>query len=574
MAVLAMPPEEIHRRAVKRQLARIKLAREDPNAFIEYTTKVPPQNPELATGERWARQDPIHTELQAEWSSSRKSIILASVGSGKSSQVRSRLLWEIGRNPNVLISYISASELLPKKQVGAMKEEIERNPRMRHVFPHLRKSTIREDGRESWATKSLLVARSMRGIPDPTLQCFGLFGNILGSRSDILVFDDLINFKNSLTEDSCEKIYSWIAEAISRLKPGARVWGIGHIWNERDAFQRLRKKKNFTYMRREALVVDEDRVRANLRGQVEDDEQSDAQDRVSDSKKIEVKLQPHLMSVEEIAERAANGELKSIAPSVQTVADIIEKIDDLGAISSQMMLFNRLPHDIASRFKDEWFQRCLKLGRGLVDSRDPESGFYLPGANTTGFPATWDGGEGLTYTGVDLGHRKKKGADLTVMVTAAVLPNGVRQIIDIRSGLWKGDEILANLETVHTRYGPIMCVENNGAQNLLLDFAEYLTCLPVRPHNTSGVNKHDFAHGVEKMGDELRQGKWMLPCDEDLEPSEEVGNLIRACKIYDPSAHTFDHLMAWWICKEGIRLSPAAQMFEVHSEDLDIMTRC
>lgn len=562
MPALAETAEEIHRRAVKKQVARIKLARECPDTYIEYTTKVPPQNPESGTGERWAKQDDLHVELQAEWSASRKVVTLAPVGTGKSSQLRKRIEYEIGRNHNTLVSYVSASQLLPQKQLAAMQEEIERNPRVRHVFPTLRKSTKSEDGREAWSSKSMLVSRSMTGVSDPTVQCFGLFGKILGSRSDIIVLDDIINFENSLTEHSRNKIFDWLAEAISRLKPGAKVWAVGHIWHEQDALQRLSKRKQFAYKRYECWKVNEEKVRQNLRGT------DDGSESESDAK---IDIQPHTLTEEEMAERAANGELESIAPGILRPSDILEKAEDLGPKFSQMMLFNRLPHDIASRFRESWFQRCLALGRGLVDAADPETGLRSPGANTSGFLRSWDGGQGLTYTGVDLGHRKKAGSDVTVMFTAAVLPNGVRQVVDVRSGRWKADEILANLEAVHAIFGSIMCVENNGAQQMLLDFAEYLTCLPVRPHATTGVNKHDFSHGVERMADEVRQGKWMIPCDDDLIPGEEIGKCIKACKIYDPGSHTPDHLMAWWICKEGIRLSPSAAAVAV--EEFDFMTR-
>lgn len=586
MPALARTSEEIRREAVAKQIARIRLARECPDTYIEYTTRVPPQNPDSG-GERWARQDPVHREWQAEWSSSRRSIVLAPVGTGKSSQLRKRLEWEIGSDHDTLISYLSASELLPKKQLAAMQEEIERNPRVRHVFPTLRKATKLEDGREAWSAKSMLVARSIRGVSDPTVQVFGLFGKILGSRSRIVVIDDLINYANSLTEHSRDKIFEWLAEVISRLQPGAKVWCVGHIWNEADALQRLAKKRAFSYLRYECFRVNEDRVRANMRGNdggYESDHElaTDANEAENDSSDAtvdepvadalsKIELQPHTMSLEEIRERAANGELESIAPSIQTTDDILEKLDDLGPTFSQMMCFNRLPHDVSSRFRDAWFERCLALGRGLVDPRD-DFGHWPPGANRTGFLRSWDGGQGLTYTGVDLGHRKKKGSDYTVMFTAAVLPNGIRQVIDVRSGRWKADEILANLEAINTMFGSIMCVENNGAQEYLLDFAEYLTCLPVRPHATTGVNKHDLAHGVERMADEVRQGKWMLPCDENLIPCDEIAKCIKACKVFDPHAHTPDHLMAWWICKEGIRLSPAAASMR-EPDPIDIMTR-
>lgn len=546
--MLAESHEQRHKRAYGRMMARIDWARRDPNAYIEYTTIVPPQNVDEGGGVRWARQDPIHREWQQMWTDHRRAVLLAPVGTAKSTQLRKRLEWEIGRNPDLMISYISGSELLPKKQLATMQEEIERNPRVRHVFPHLMASRGKDERgnplRESWSAKSLLVRRKLLA-PDPTMQVFGLLGKILGSRSDIVVLDDVINFENSFTEEGCNKVFSWLGEVISRLKPGARVWAIGHIWKENDALQRLARKKQWFYRRDEILLINEEKVRENLG---------------PEALGTEIKLDAAAMEPDEIRERAGRGELESLSPGIFNIEDIIEKMEDLTQAFVLLMLFNRLLHDLASRFKDAWFKRCLKLGAGLATADNPE-----------GFLDTWSGGDGLTYTGVDLGTRKEVGSDLTVLWTMAVLPDGTRQVIDVRSGRWEGPEILSQIEDVVARFGSIVSVENNVAQIFLLQFAEDLTCMPVRHHNTTGVNKHDMAHGVEALGIELAQGKYMLPCTDDLIPGKEIGAAIKGCKSYDPKRHASDHLMAWWICKEGIRLSPAAQTVEL--PDLDLFSR-
>lgn len=534
--------EQRKREAVRRTLARIEKARTDVNAYIEYTTRVPPKDFDSGQGERWARQDPVHVEWQAIWSKHRRAVILGPVGTAKSTQLRKRLEHEIGRNHNILISYISGSELLPKKQLAAMQEEIERNPRVKHVYPTLKRS--RGDGkREAWSAKALLVDRTLV-MPDPTVQVFGFLGKIIGSRSDIIVLDDIINFENSLTEAGRDKVFDWLAEVISRVKPGAKVWAIGHIWNEQDALQRLARKPQWHYSRHECFVVDKEKVRENA--EIDDDDASE--------------LDTQALTPDEIRERAANGEIRTLAPRIQDVEDVLEKIEDLTPAFASMMLWNRLPHGVASRFRQQWFDRCLALGRGLATSDNP-----------TGFLDTWHGGQGLTYTGVDLGHRRKPGSDRTALFTGAVLPDGTRQIIDVRSGLWKGPEILREIQDVHARFGSIISVENNAAQNYLLEFAEDLTCLPVRPHTTGSVNKHDIAHGVESLGIELAQGKWMIPCSDDMIPCEEIGECIKGCFKYDPTRHTSDWLMAWWICREAIRLSPAAASYE--PQPLDLFTR-
>lgn len=468
----------------------IELARKDVNAFIELVATKP--------GGGHVQQDPIHRAWQSQWSRNRKVVLLAPVGTGKSTQIIYRLIWEIGRNPNVLISIISATERHPKKLLRQVSEEIENNPRVRWVFPNLRPSS-------PWTTTEIQVERPVTD-KDPTIQVFGLFGKILGSRSDIVIFDDLCNFENTLTDDSREKIASWIAEVISRLKPGARIWAIGHIWHEEDQLQRFAKKPGWAYDRYEAIVEDPE-----------------------------------------------TGEQTPLTPTIMSLDDISEKEIELGPTFAEMMLYNRLPAKNLGRFREQWFTQCLKLGRGLE------------------FRDQWRGGP--AFTGVDLGHRKQVGKDLTVMFTAALLPDGSRMVLDIRSGLWKGPEIRDNLVDIYGRYGSTIAVENNAAQQYILDFAEEgLDAIPVHPH-TTGLNKWDMQNGVESLGRELARAGWILPCDDNLQPPSEMAKAIKACFNYMPDRHTPDHLMAWWICREAVRLSPIKQYMDHNPDAIDVLTR-
>jgi hypothetical protein len=100
-------------------------------------------------------------------------------------------------------------------------------------------------------------------------------------------------------------------------------------------------------------------------------------------------------------------------------------------------------------------------------------------------------------------------------------------------------------------------VENNGAQTLLEDFASDLTALPIRGH-TTGRNKHHQQFGVESIAIELANEKWIIPCDHDLRPNSEISSWISEAVGYSPDDHMGDRLSASWICREGIRVSPAA----------------
>ncbi len=534
---------DARRSAVMRQLARVRMAREDVNAYIEYTEQVPPRDPDDETGSRWAQQDKIHTEWQATWNKHRRTVTYAPVGTGKSTQVRKHIEHAIGRNHDLLVSYLSSSELLPKKQLSALQASIEMNPRVKQVFPTLERARAREHGRELWTTKAMLVNRPLLSVPDPTFQCFGMFGKILGSRSDLIVLDDLLNYANTLTETSRIKIFEWLSEVLSRLKPGARVIAVGHTWHDDDPLNRLVRKPQWVMKRYECFVVDHDKIRENA-------EAADIEPCLD--------LDPYELTHNEIRERAAAGEIAPLAPTIMGVEDIIEKIQDLPGVFQLLMLFNRLVTDLASRFKDEWFEICLKHGRGLCTRNNPE-----------GFVDSWN--EGLTYTGVDLGHRRELGSDQTVLFTIAVLPDGTRRVLSIRAGLWKGPEILQQISEVHARFGSIIAVENNAAQQYILDFAADVDTLPITAHTTTARNKYHFAHGVESIGVELSQGKWMLPSDENCVPGPMVEKFLKGCKTYDPIRHASDILMAAWICRECIRLSPSAQTLE--PIPIDLLTR-
>jgi hypothetical protein len=273
---------------------------------------------------------------------------------------------------------------------------------------------------------------------------------------------------------------------------------------------------------------------------------------------------------------AEDGSKIPTAPRALPVAVIDEKIKELGPRKAQQMLQCEKPDLNLGRFKELWFEAALTAGLGMPFS--PARIFY---------PA---------FTGVDLGHRGAPGADRTAMVTAILRPDGRKQIIDVRSGCWKSDEIKANLLEVRLRYGSTIGVENNGAQKMVMDLITDSTAIPLLDHNTNQFNKRDIANGVEGLATGLSQGEWVFPCppkptatgrglDEGDgqrgQPEPEIEHLMSEALVFDPSKpreHTGDRLMAWWILSETIRKSALreyddAMLPAVDVPDLDLFSR-
>jgi hypothetical protein len=109
-------------------------------------------------------------------------------------------------------------------------------------------------------------------------------------------------------------------------------------------------------------------------------------------------------------------------------------------------------------------------------------------------------------------------------------------------------------------------VESNAAQEYLVQMANER--VPVQGRAT-GSNKHHREFGVEGLAVQLQRLEWVFPSGPtgtELHP--ELRALRQNILYYNPAQHTGDHLMAWWICSEAIRLFNKAM---VGSHDL--MTR-
>lgn len=196
-----------------------------------------------------------------------------------------------------------------------------------------------------------------------------------------------------------------------------------------------------------------------------------------------------------------------------------------------------IPRDESSaRFRREWIDACLKRGEGRK-----------PAFALTEVPAGY-----RTYTGVDLGVRRTNKSDLTVLFTIVVHPDESREVIWIESGRWAAKEIVSKIVDTHNRYGSIVIVENNQAQQFIVDFTKSESAVPVRPFFT-GSNKAHPAFGVESLATEMANGKWIIPSVNGRPATKELDAWVTEMLYYDPNAHTGDRLMASWFAREGSR---------------------
>lgn len=226
--------------------------------------------------------------------------------------------------------------------------------------------------------------------------------------------------------------------------------------------------------------------------------------------------------------------------------DVIDQIKiDQGPLRFAQIYMCQARDESTALFKNDWLEECCAAGEGksLMQS--------LPAA----FPSA------LVFTGVDLGVRQSKGSDPTVIVTCLLHPDKRRQVVSVKYGLWSAKEIADNIADQYAAFGGTVLVENNGAQQFLIDILSHshTSKIPVVGFETTGKKKHDPVYGVESIANEMASGQWIFPSSDGTidgaEPSMRF--LLDAMCAYQRGKHTPDGLMALWICREGMRLDPA-----------------
>jgi len=481
-------------------------ARQDPNVFVETIGRI--------EGGAWVgKQAGAHRALQDHFTRSATptgastAVALFAVGHGKSNQVtRWRVVWELGRNPNLRVLIMSATTGLPEKMLAGIKGDITDNPFVAAVFPHLRPG--HKKGQCDWSGSSIHVDRP-DNLPDASITTAGLSSKILGSRFDLIVIDDLLNTDNTLTPYMRQQVWNKVqSEVMSRRPPHlpSRAWFIGHVWTEDDGMAMACRQPGARVLRMGARVQ-----RSPKTGRV-------------------------ITSAD--PEWNETLEWHPLIPTLWTKAALAARYAEL-RWAARHMLDNLFMRRGGGGFDPEGLTRALVNGKGLS---------YKPTWNPLATGCQ-------TYTGVDVSSGE--GEDFTVIVTAVRLSTGRRQILEIQSGKWDGPEIVRRIQDVYRRYRSIIAVESNGVQKWLRQWmaSDDAVIVPVFDHNTSGRgggSKHALTLGIKHMEMELAgQCQWVFPRPLDIltPPDEDMMALVNGAMAYSKDEkHTSDWLMAWWIC--------------------------
>lgn len=492
--------------------AHLELCRNDVNAFIEYVLV------DEETG-KYLEQAPLHVkmqramdeqtpgylqsanddeELKPEEKGGARLVVMAHPESGKTNQLGvGRVLWLLGKNPNLRLVLLGNVQGGAKKALSVIKRYIENGGgkagchRLREVFPELLPSKL------LWTADQIIIARTVTS-KDPTIQCIGFHGAIMGSRVDGVVADDLLDYEVTRNENARKELSSWWTSSVmSRLTARAWVVFLTNAWHPHDLAHEL-EKKGWQTLR--FPVLDESTGKPTWK------------------------------------DRWPLWRINSV------------RTNDFTELEFARAFLCKPRDDGAITFLPEALEKCKAKGRGykLIS--------YLPEEMVE------EGA--LVVSGVDLAATRKMTGAVSCIFTLYIHPNGMRQPVSIRSGRWSGREILAQLAEVGDAFGGIAVVEDNGTQRYLVEIAQEAgedidsVGIPVLPF-TTGKNKVDAILGVDSMAAEFESGRWIVPVGgAELRggkrlyiPDKETRAWLEELGAYDPNTHAGDRLMAAWMAR-------------------------
>jgi len=174
-----------------------------------------------------------------------QTLIVAPRSHGKTElAVVARVVWELGRNPNLIIKIVCEDDSLSHKRLKAIRRHIEHNPKVKEVFPNLR-----PDRTEAWASTQLFVEREIID-KDPSVEAKGIFSGSTGSRCDLLIADDVCGKRNALLVPSnrAKVKLSFYEDWLNLCDPDSRVWYICTLWHKDDLSHELMKSSEWNVL--------------------------------------------------------------------------------------------------------------------------------------------------------------------------------------------------------------------------------------------------------------------------------------------------------------------------------------
>jgi len=150
-------------------------------------------------------------------------------------------VFELGRDPNIRVKLIAQNDARAKERLFEIRQHLANNPMIRIVFPDLKLNPAAEESKSK-----LTVFRPSRSR-DASIEAIGVMSAATGSRADLLIFDDVVDIKNSILQPQLREAVKQkvLGEWIPTLESDGRIWVINTPWSVTDVCAYLKALPQF-----------------------------------------------------------------------------------------------------------------------------------------------------------------------------------------------------------------------------------------------------------------------------------------------------------------------------------------
>jgi hypothetical protein len=545
---------------VRAQFRAVVKARQNPTHFYSYVMR------EETTKVR-LRALPFQELVFAFVMENPHCVVRLPVGGSKTYMMAALTKFLLGEDPTSRGAIVSATQEQAKKPLALVRDYIENSAELRAVYPKLRPSTREGD---PWTQTAITVDRPF-GIRDPSLVAVGVDGSIPGARINWCLVDDILNLSNTSTLEQRDHVRRWfVTTLLSRLDiKGSRLVVTNTPWHgpttddvgDLTYFLESKGWPTLTItVWGDVIIKNAPNFDSHLIRPAADCEGPEGRHR----------LVPHddPAIIAETYREADLGTPTDLTKDVDELVTfwpdrfprtVVEAIKQTDASSFAQNYEMKAASESSGKIQESWIQSAksmavrmgihafvpciedLRTRISLTYAPDPykEPVLYDTVASNTDF---------IVASGVDLAIGKKKSNARTVIFTIAVIPPDMRRlVIDIEAGRWSGKEIVSKIIAKHEAFGTVIRVENNAAQDFLLQWIrETDKSVPIKAH-TTGKNKADPTNGVESLFIEIENGAWIIPTAPGGKSPPNINAWLQDCRQYNPGEHTGDFLMAAWM---------------------------
>jgi predicted phage terminase large subunit-like protein len=214
---------------------KARRARTDPDAFAEFAFRDSSGRP--------LTQAAVHRELQRFLNAHVRALIELPRDHGKSMQVCMRVLWELGRRPDLRVKLVCTTEALAVERGRFLRSAIDDNPRVTMIFPGLRPA-------EPWSVERFTILRPAEVI-GPSVTALGVGAASTGTRADLLVCDDIVDVRAVRSHADRERVKVFYRDnLVNLLEPDGRLWNVFTPWHLDDVNAWLKTNAAYGHFRR------------------------------------------------------------------------------------------------------------------------------------------------------------------------------------------------------------------------------------------------------------------------------------------------------------------------------------